>query len=88
MEKITVYKEATETRKARHMTVNDAEGAIEALAKDGWTADKPKGYKPPLVVAEATIDSLTKQVEELTAANEELTKQVEELTAPPKSKKS
>lgn len=84
MEKVSVYKEKT----GRSMLVNDSDEARAALEADGWTFDKPKGFKEVETPTVETMESLQADNAELTKKVEDLNQQVEDLTAPPKKGKS
>lgn len=84
MEKVRAYKGKT----GRSMLVNDSEDAREALEADGWTFDKPKGFKEVETPTVETMESLQAANDELVKKVDDLTQQVEDLTAPPKKGKS
>ena len=58
----------------KSMLANDVPGSAEALEKDGWTTDKPKGY-----VTQPTIEESAATNAELNETNVELLALVEEL---------
>ena len=100
MSQSTWYKEARKeieglqpAQPAKMVIVNNADGLVETMEKDGWSSKKPKGWKDPVAdpadedllnVAlleneqlTAEVSNLKVQIVDLTAANEQLKREEE-----------
>ena len=71
MSLITIYKGD------RSIFVDNSPNGLEIMKKAGWTEKAPQGWEDRDVVAEDTIDSLRKQVADLTTKLEERSTQID-----------
>ena len=90
MSQSTWYKEARKeieglrpAQPAKMVTVNNADGVIKTMEKDGWSSKKPKKWKDPVIdpVDDELLNVALLENEQLTAEVVDLRVQIADLIA-------